>query len=329
MIKRLLSPIILPEENLLSPRMLSNLSSTAFVNKPFVVLRVFLLISIFCFSLFGCTRSDTIEQHREFIAQNVINNSEIQSEFIEFDQFKLHFKYRGTAEKAVVLWIHGTPGSWDDIGELFIDKDFLSNVMLVSVDRPGWGLSQYIENPRIMPEFNEQSKYIGVLLSKLKSESPGVPLIVVGHSWGASLTPYLLLEHSENIDAAILLAGGLNPDLVKPRWYNKAASTWLVKSFLGEKLQFANDEIYQLRPELKSIVNRWGEIDKPIIVVQGADDGLVDPLNAEYAREKLNPENTHILILQEQGHLLQMERTVLIARCVMAAAAKDMQACKE
>lgn len=289
----------------------------------------FVLVICTCSLLSGCLMPESIREHQKFIAEQVKTNPDIQTNFIENDEFKLHYKSNGKAIKAVAVWIHGTPGGWSDIGRLLVDDEFLSEVLLVSIDRPGWGQSQFVGSldfPKVIPEFSEQARLIEPLLSKLKEEYVSVPIILVGHSWGGSLAPYLGVEYPKLIDGIIVLAGGLDPDLVKPRWYNKAGK--LVYGTLSYAMKAANDEVYVLVPELTAMADRWDEINVPVIVVQGDKDGLVDPDNANYAEEKLDPDNSWVLSLQGQGHLLQIERSNLIAKCITAMADGSLDDCK-
>ena len=276
--------------------------------------------------LVGCILPKSMRAHQEFVSEQVITNTEIESGFIENDAFKLHYRSSGKPVKAVVVWVHGTPGGWHDIGRLLVDKAFLSEVLLVSLDRPGWGLSQFKKTPRIVPRFSEQASLIKPLLSRLNSDYKAVPIILAGHSWGGSLVPYLGLEFPEIIDGIIVLAAGLDPDLVRPRWYNRAGK--LVDGFLSESMSAANEEVYALVSELTLMDSRWPEIKVPVIVVQGDTDKLVNPKNADYAERKLNPKNSYILRLQDQGHLLQMERPDLIANCMLAMASNSLEDCR-
>lgn len=292
---------------------------------------LFLIVSLFVslFMLVGCMVPDGIREHRIFVQEQVLNNPAIQSEYIEQDGFRLHYRTAGTAIKGIAIWVHGTPGSWDDIGRLLADSEFTSDVLLVSLDRPGWGQSQLLEEPGVMPGFDEQSDYIVPLLEKLDQAYPQLSTILVGHSWGGSLVPYLAAEQPELVDGLIILAGGLDPDLVQPRWYNRAAQTWLVDYFLDNRLRAANEEVYALAPELTKMAARWQELKMPVIVVQGEEDELVDPGNADYAEARLDPNNSKVLRLADQGHLLQVERTDLIARCVVAMLEETLADCSE
>ena len=291
-------------------------------------MRCWLLI-IMVMHLVGCITPNGFKEHGEFVRSELINNPEVSIHFLksEKENFQLHYRQVGTAKKAVAIWVHGTPGNWTDSAYLYRDKNFISEVKLIMLDRPGWGLSQYLNEPRLVTSFVEISRLMQPLLSKLKGEHSNVPIILLGHSWGGSVVPTIALDYPDLIDGVIALAAGLDPELTKPRWYNRFASTYVGSAVIGRGFRDANDEIYALRPELLKQHERWDEIKQPIIVVQGKKDKLVNPRNADYAETVLPKKNSHVVRLTGQGHLLQLERMELVARCVLALVKTKLSMC--
>lgn len=279
--------------------------------------------------LLGCITPNGFKKQKEFVKNELIDNPEVSVNFLKTkkEDFQLHYREVGNAKKAVAIWVHGTPGNWTDSAYLYRDKYFISNVKLIMLDRPGWGQSQYLNEPRLVTSFTEISRLMQPLLSELKAKHPEIPIILLGHSWGGSVVPSIALNNPDLVDGIIILAGGLDPELTKPRWYNRFASTYLGNAFIGQSLRLANDEIYALRPELLKQHQRWSDIMLPVIVVQGKKDKLVNPKNADYAEAVLSEENSTVIRLSGQSHFLQLERMDLVARCVLALAKADLNMC--
>ncbi len=289
-------------------------------------LKLFSATILLMLSLTSCVPNQ-FQDHQKFVETHLLNNPELVTNYIKSDNFQLHYREIGKAKQAIAIWIHGTPGNWTDSAYLCRDKDFISQVKLVMLDRPGWGESQYRNNPRPVTSFEEIGDLIKPLLLKMKRDYPDIPILLLGHSWGGSLVPSIALNHPELVGGVLVLAAGLSPELTKPRWYNRFVSTSFGNSIIGNGLRQANIEIYALRPQLSSLHNRWFNLTQPIIVVQGETDKLVNPKNADYAESVLPKNNSRVLRLSKQGHLLQLERMDLIARCVMALAKNNLNQC--
>ena len=270
---------------------------------------------------------NSFKTYQEFLRANVYDNPKIQAQYLRNNEFQLHFRSFGTAKQAVAVWIHGTPGGWSDIGRLFAHPTFNAEVKLVSIDRPGWGQSQKIDQPQLITDFDQISTYIGPLLAELKQAHPDVPLILVGHSWGGSLVPALAADYPNLVDAVMVLAGGLDPKLTQPRWYNKLARRWPVNRIIGDRLRAANVEVYTLAPQLAARVDELRMLPMPVLVIQGDKDKLVSPRNADFAEAHFHPQRSRVVRLKGQGHLLQIERSELIAQCILAMAQGNLATC--
>ncbi|MBL1433389.1 MAG: hypothetical protein COC09_02325 [Gammaproteobacteria bacterium] len=288
----------------------------------------YVMITGAVFFVSACSGPSGFKAHGEFVQAHLVNNPDLQINFLHVDDFQLHYRDIGNAKKAIVVWVHGTPGSWADGAYLTRDSDFLSEIKVVLVERPGWGASQFLESPRPVTSFDEIGRLIQPMLKKLKEEYPDTPLVLAGHSWGGSLVPSIALDYPELVDKVLVLSGGLDPTLTKPRWYNKFASTALGNAVIGDGLRKANVEMYALSPQLSILSKRWSGLSQAIIVVQGDRDKLVNPKNADFARSVLPTGNSAVLVLENQGHMLQLERIDLVQRCVKALIGNNLSECR-
>ena len=278
--------------------------------------------------LASCLTPEPIKEQREIRNNAVTVNPVIaQARYLETDNFRLQYREIGTADLGVVLWIHGTPGGWGHGIRLMINEEFTSEVKIVGIDRPGWGESHYLDEAKLIPSFADQADLIAPLLTKLREDNPGVPVILAGHSLGGSLAPAVAVHYPHLVDGVIIAAGGVDPKLTGPRWYNRLASTWLVQRFIDDRMKAANVEVYSLRPQLRELESRWDELTVPVIGIQGAEDELVHPRNLDYVSERFS--NSHAVMLEGQGHLLQVERSELIATCIRAMLSDNLDACAE
>jgi len=274
----------------------------------------------------GCL-SGTITRHQKFIDSHVIDNPDIEGHDLRVAGFNLHYRSIGQPRRAVMIWIHGTPGGWSDIGRLMVDPDFTDQVRVVSVDRPGWGDSRFGEQIEALPSFDEQIRLLLPLLTELRAQHPGVPIVLAGHSWGAPLVASIAARADMPLAGVLALSGPFDPDLATPRWYNRAARMGLIKAIIGSALRRSNVEMYALPANLRESLPEWRSMTVPLVVVQGESDQLVPYGHFEFAQSAFPARSSTFVSLADQGHLLQIQRTPLIARCVLAIADGDPERC--
>ncbi len=208
-------------------------------------------------------------------------------------------------ETQAILFIHGSPGRWDAFEDYLSDPALTEHALLISYDRPGWGLSNIAEESA--GKFAEQS----AAAIRIMATYPHKRWILVGHSLGASIAPQIMLDASEQghtVDALILLAGSLSPELGKARWYNHVANTLLGRLVLGTSLRQSNREIMRLRDELIALADRLqGEsLVTSVTILQGRQDKLVAPENADYAQQHWPSvfRQLNIEVIEDAGHFL-------------------------
>lgn len=230
--------------------------------------------------------------------------------------FNLHYAEAGEIGKPTVVFIHGTPGSWRALGRLLGHSELRNIARMVAIDRPGWGAS-LMDGKEAEGSFAEQVKLIAPLLAELKDQSGGQPLVLVGHSLGASYAPYIAYSHPELVDGILMAAGAIDPDLGKPRWYNYAARVWPISRLIDVGLQKANVEIWGVHDALTELEPWWQEATIPMIYMQGEEDELVDPRNLDFAEQSLPQENTKVVRIPNQSHFVHRQQEQLIAELTL------------
>lgn len=145
------------------------------------------------------------------------------------------------------------------------------------------------------------------LTELVRAENPGLPLVLLGHSWGSFLAQMLLDRHPEAYDAVVLSGsalrwpGSLNSGDLNAPWKAKGAmgTEWL-SSDLAVGRAFIDDPLTTVTPLMKlfgpldaaRLVGRprahLGR-DVPILLLVGRDDTVGGPrsvhrLAAEYRK---------------------------------------------
>ncbi len=239
----------------------------------------------------------------------------IESAYVQFSEQRVHYTYSGDQTKRGLLFIHGTPGSWQAFGDYLSDRELQNEYFMVAVDRPGWGASvSKSAKPDVaeMVSFDFQARAIDAVMSRY----PDKRWLILGHSLGASIAPKVALIAPEKVGGLLLLAGSQKPALGGARWYNLAASMMVIKWMLPSNLKYSNDEIMALRRELASTENKLmqTQLNADVVVIQGMKDRLVSPKNAAYAKDKWQSvfSKLRVIELPEAGHFLPWKHSELV-----------------
>lgn len=228
--------------------------------------------------------------------------SELRSHIVATPEGRMHFVVAGRPlpSPARVLFVHGSPGTWDGWKVYLMDRELRAAAHLVAVDRPGFGGS---ERGRAQPALAQQAAALAAVLEKGES-TPGPPAIVVGHSLGGPIAARLAMDRPDLVSGLLLIAPSIDPAQERHRWYNVAGATLVVQWFLPIDWTVSNRELWPLEKELTAMLPLWKAIRCPTIVVQGLADDLVPPANAEFAERWITPGKVRIDRYPDQGHFI-------------------------
>src|SRR5882757_6512126 len=100
----------------------------------------------------------------------------------------IHYAMTGNDSFPTLFFIHGSPGSWDAFQEYMKDPDLLQKYRMVSVDRPGFGQSDYGSPEHL----GRQSELISPLFTVLDNHRPK---FLIGHSLGGPMVVKLAADN--------------------------------------------------------------------------------------------------------------------------------------
>jgi len=201
--------------------------------------------------------------------------------------------------KPLVLFVHGSPGDWTAWVQYLNDPELRQRAHLVSVDRPGFGGSG---GGKVERSLQRQCDDISVLLKKA---IPGQRVVVVGHSYGGPVAARLMMNGDNRISDGIILAGAIDPEQEKTKWYQYPADWPPLPWMLPNSLVVANREIRALKSELTAMLPYWKEVTQRVSVIQGGKDDLVSPENADFAARMLtHAASVNIIRIPEMNHFI-------------------------
>jgi pimeloyl-ACP methyl ester carboxylesterase len=259
-----------------------------------------LLTSIVIFSLF--LLMDSCLQFR-------MSKSEIDAYFIDketkgilkqydLDKRRVTYLVAGDSTKPLVVFVHGSPGSLSAFIDFMADTALLKRAQLITVDRPGFGASNFgYAEPSLI-------KQVSLLEPILRERKNNRPIILVGHSLGGPFIARMAMDYPELVDGLVMVAPSIDPALEPYEWFRAPMATPFIKWLLPRSIRASNDEIYKLKPQLEAMLPLWKNIKATTIVIQGTKDSLVDPKNADFAKKMIVAAPVSLVMIEGMDHFI-------------------------
>lgn len=227
----------------------------------------------------------------------------LSSHFVETPEGRMHYVAAGLPlpVSARVLFVHGSPGTWEGWKGYLTDPELRTAARLLAVDRLGFGGS---ERGKTEPSLAKQA---AALAAVLESE-PGPPAIVVGHSLGGPIAARLAMDRPDLVAGLLLIAPSIDPAEEQHHWYNVAGATMVVQWFLAIDWTVSNRELWPLKKELTAMLPLWKTVRCPTVLVQGLADDLVPPGNAAFAERSLSAGNLRVDRYPGENHFILWKR---------------------
>ena len=266
---------------------------------------------------------------------NLPISEDYENHFITIGNEKIRFSQKGNGKD--ILLIHGTPGSIEDWKKII---DTLSKKYRVTAfDRLGHGFSS---SNKYSYNLEDNAMLVENLIKELQIKAP----LVIGHSYGGSIASYMAVNSElPNIEYIIIdsplykyqprklyklvstpiLGKGIalfSSYTAKNKIKESVSS--LFKSLEKEKVKKLAEErqiiwsqpkvIYSKAKEsvnylndLKSISNRYKDIDSKITLITGKDS--MNTFRNDCERFHKEVKNTELVILENTGHYITLEKT--------------------
>ena len=235
------------------------------------------------------------------------------------DDRLIHFAEVQSPGKLLIVFLHGTPGSWSNWAQYMADEHLSAKTHLIAVDRPGFGKSAA---EGIVPSLQKQAQY---LMPIFERNTSGQGILLVGHSLGATIAVRMAMQYPEQLCGLVLVAPSLDPVLEKPRWYNKFAASPLFRWMIPDKMLLANEEVMVLEQELTKMLPLWQTIDISVTVIQGGKDRLVLPSNADFAERMLKSKKPTIIRVTDAGHFILWKKPDIIRDAILGVLDQNCQ----
>ena len=247
-----------------------------FFMKSMIVFGIILVVwIIFAQSCMTFRKTDD-EMKKQFESKGV----QLKTATKEIDGRHIHYAQTGKDSLPTLVFIHGTPGSWNAFANYLEDKDLLTKYRLISVDRPGFGFSDFGRAENLQ----RQSELISPLLHKLDN---GQPMYLIGHSLGAPMIILLAADNPNFFDGLVMISGSVDPAVEKPEKWRPLLFNTPLNLLIPGAFRPSNMELWYLKTDLVKLQEAYKKVECPVYFIHGEKDTWVPPGNVSYAKKML------------------------------------------
>jgi pimeloyl-ACP methyl ester carboxylesterase len=226
------------------------------------------------------------------------NGVELYTTTEKINNRNIHYAKTGQDTLPTLVFIHGTPGSWDAFAGYMQDKELLQHFRMISFDRPGFGYSDFGKPLRLEP----QVQLISPIIHKLNN---GKPVYLAGHSLGGPLIVKMAADFPDYYDGLVIISGSVDPAEEKPEKWRPFLFRTPLNLLVPGAFRPSNEELWWLKKDLVELKSDFAKVKCQVIFIHGQADTWVPPGNVEYAKKMLvNASSIKELMIPEANHFI-------------------------
>lgn len=209
---------------------------------------------------------------------------------------RIHYVSTGNDSMPQLIFIHGSPGSWDDFADYLKDSALLQKFNMISIDRPGLGYSNFGKAEHI----DEQAKQISFLLNNIKNNRS---MYLVAHSYGGPVAVAVASYNQKLISGLVMLAGCVDPDEEEKEEWRRLTTYPPLRYFVPGAMRPSNDELIYFKKDVLQMPYMLSQVRCKVVLLQGDADLVVPYENALYAKRKMiNAPSVQLITLKGADH---------------------------
>lgn len=272
--------------------------------------RDFVIFFILCFSIF-LTRCTSHKDGTQTIKEVSIQTKLGEITFLT-NECKLQSK--------VLVFIHGSPGNGSDFTMYLEDEEFQRKYCMIAPDRLGFGnskLNQFHASVELQSEGIVEMLQKYLEMEKLSFRNA----TIIGHSYGGPVAfkAGVQLNQWEVMKwKVVLISAPMDPNFEELRYYNHLARLTIFEWLLPKSWIHSNDEMFQLKSDLKNLENELYQNQFPILIIHGDDDGLVPINHIHYFKLKNYRGLVKTYILKNGSHFVPWTRYTEIKNIIIS-----------
>lgn len=203
-----------------------------------------------------------------------------------------------------IIFVHGAPGSSDNFYQHLQDKELSEKANLISVDRLGYGYSDYGNSET---SIDKQAESIYTIIQKHNLKS----VVLFSWSFGGPIVGKMAIKYPE-VKHLFMIAPAISPDDEKIFGIGKLVHWKSTRWMFSKALRVSDDEKSTHVDELTKMLDGWKNINISITYYHGNKDRIVPYANMGFIKKKVNDSLLTTKTIEKGSHFIIYKNYKLI-----------------
>jgi pimeloyl-ACP methyl ester carboxylesterase len=230
---------------------------------------------------------------------------------VTVDGHQLHYIQTGQENKPTLVFIHGSPGSWNAYKKYLIDTLLLRKYRMIAIDRPGFGYSDFGE----AEDLKTQSRWIEDFLKTVDNKKP---IALVGHSLGGPIIAKMAIDEPDKYQQLVILSGSVDPSAEETENWRFYIKMKPIRYLIPGALRPANDELWWLKQDLVDMKPLLKKITSDVTIIHGTKDRLVPYSNVAFIKKEfVNAKSMDVISIENADHFIPWTHFEIIRKALL------------
>ena len=239
------------------------------------------------------------------------NTSFTDASFKVSEIHQIHYIETGDSNKPTLLFLHGSPGSWDAYKKYVSDIDLQKKYRLIAIDRPGFGYSNFGEAEDLETQAN-------LLLPFIQSKNNNKTITLIGHSMGGPVALKLAIKNPKLFKNLVILSGAIDPKAENPEEWRPVLMSKPIKYLIPGAFRPSNEELWWLKKDLIAMKPQLYKITSNVVIIHGTEDSLVPFSNVVFMeKELINAKKIEAIPIEKADHFIPWTHYEIIKKSLL------------
>jgi len=274
--------------------------------KYYILILLFIAYVVFAQSCMRMRISDK-EAKQAFDSSHI----SLETATIKIDGKDFHYVHTGNDSLPRIVFIHGSPGSWDAYKAFLRDTTLLNHFSMYAIDRFGFGYSNFGKAEPLNVHTNG-------IISFIRKIANNKPIYLVGHSYGGPCVVDIASNYPNEIAGITVLAGSVSPYLENPEKWRLVFMFAPIAPLVPGALKPSNIELWMLKNDLKRLEPQIKNLSCKVLIIHGNKDRLVPYANMKYMEEKMvNAKEVKTITINEADHFIPWSHYQIVMPAIL------------